>query len=215
MCLSISVSTVSTVKRRDQIKSRQAQMTDGVCEMGAGKTEQALWQHRQRNAALFFLSWCCVYIQDNAKLSVIQGKFGRCQACRSHPHFVFLVNVNFHNTTQSDEDNAGQHDYEEFCIIQILKEYLITNMTLKVYFPSKQDKSRVCKQMLNQPSWLGNYSLSTCRYFCLPPQWLHGCSLFTIDINHLYLQMRDLQSPLKCIFKAFCHDFSFLVRFTQ
>ena len=82
-------------------------MTDSICEMGAGKAEQAARQRRQRNAALLFLSCRCVYIQDDAKLSVIQGKFGRCQACRSRPCFVFLVNVNFHNTTQSDGDNAG------------------------------------------------------------------------------------------------------------
>lgn len=70
-------------------------MTDSVCEMGAGKTEQAFWQHRQRHVALFFLSSCCVRIQDNAKLSVIQSKFSRCQACRSHPPFCFLRKCKF------------------------------------------------------------------------------------------------------------------------
>lgn len=108
----------------------------------------------------FSLSCCCVCVRDNTKLSVIQGKFSRCQACHSHPRFVFLPNLNFHNTTQADGDKAGSHNYAAFffCLfvlchtnVKIMFHY---QHDIKRIFQSsiQKDNRRMRKQMLNQPS---------------------------------------------------------------
>lgn len=113
--------------------------------MGASLNEEVLQQNHQRNMTLFFtffLSCCLLLKQDNAKLSD--------SIPPPTPPFCFLGKCEFPQHSLMETMQVSVLVQHSACKCEI--KYLIINMTLKVYCPSKQDYFRMSKQMLNQPS---------------------------------------------------------------
>lgn len=130
---------LSSMKRRDQIWEQTSKWQTAFVKWEQVKPNKPS-DNTTRDARhcffffFFFLSCCCVYIQDIAKLSAIRGKFRRCQTCCSHPHFVFMQNVNSHRYPVLWEC-TWQHNHTG----------------AEVCFPPKHGISERCKQMLDQP----------------------------------------------------------------